>query len=93
MSQQKTVERRIRQQKKRLRRRLLGLALLFGLGLGGGYLFWRGWEGSHRVPLLSASAASPAPSFSMEDGSGKKVALAGYIGQKPVVLLFYMSYG
>ena len=93
MGQRKNVERRIRQQKKRIRRRLFVLALLFGLGLGGGYLFWIAWEGSHRVPLLSASEASPAPAFSLEDGSGKKVALADYIGQQPVVLLFYMSYG
>jgi len=93
MGQRKTVERRIKERKKPVRRCLLGLALLFGLSLGGGYLFWRAWERSHQVPLLSALEASPAPAFSLEDGYGKKIALADYIGQKPVVLLFYMSYG
>ena len=42
----------------------------------------------------NATAVSrPAPRFVLPDDEGHPVALADYLGRKPVVLVFYMTYG
>ena len=51
-----------------------------------GYLGWTlGWT--------AAAEGDPAPSFSLPDQQGRQVSLADYLGRKPVVLVFYMTYG
>ena len=75
--------------KRRHRRtqRLLALATL-GLLVGGivSYLGWTlGW-----TPVAEGD---PAPPFVLPDHQGGQVALADYLGRKPVVLVFYMTYG
>ena len=35
----------------------------------------------------------PAPPFVLRDSEGRQVALADYLGRKPVLLVFYMTYG
>jgi len=34
----------------------------------------------------------PAPAFTLADARGQQVDLGDYLGRKPVVLVFYMSY-
>jgi cytochrome oxidase Cu insertion factor (SCO1/SenC/PrrC family) len=71
----------------RRKRRLLMLAavsLLVATILG--YLGWNlGWT--------AAAEGGPAPPFVLPDHQGRQVALADYLGRKPVVLVFYMTYG
>lgn len=51
------------------------------------YLGWNyGWTDATAV-------SRPAPPFVLPDHEGRPVALADYLGRKPVVLVFYMSYG
>jgi peroxiredoxin len=35
----------------------------------------------------------PAPAFVLEDSEGRPVDLADDLGRRPVVLVFYMTYG
>lgn len=52
-----------------------------------GYLAWTyGWAG---VPAVGEAA----PAFVLEDSEGQPVDLGAYLGTKPVVLAFYMTYG
>lgn len=51
------------------------------------YLGWKyGWGGA-------TAEGDLAPQFVLESHDGRQVALADYLGRKPVVLLFYMTYG
>jgi len=73
--------------RQRRKRRLLMLAAL-GLLVAAvvGYLGWNlGWT--------PAAEGDPAPPFVLPDHQGRQVALADYLGRKPVVLVFYMTYG
>jgi cytochrome oxidase Cu insertion factor (SCO1/SenC/PrrC family) len=69
------------------RKRLLVVAVL-GLLVAAivGYLGWNlGWT--------AAAEGDPAPPFVLPDHQGRQVALADYLGRKPVLLVFYMTYG
>ena len=51
------------------------------------YLGWtEGWD-------AGSWKGHPAPAFLLRDHEGRPVALTDYLGRKPVVLVFYMSYG
>lgn len=81
---------RVRGEVKRQQRRKRRLLMLAALGLvvaaGVGYLGWNlGWT--------AAAEGDPAPPFVLPDHQGRQVALADYLGRKPVVLVFYMTYG
>lgn len=62
------------------------LAVVLVLGAGTGYLAWT--YGSGGVPGIGERA----PGFVLEDGEGRPVSLNDYQG-RPVVLVFYMTYG
>ncbi len=73
--------------RRRWKRRLLVLAVL-GLLVAviAGYLGLNlGWT--------AAAEGDPAPPFVSPDHQGRQVALADHLGRKPVVLVFYMTYG
>lgn len=62
-----------------------GIALLLGGGVT--YLAWTyGWAGAVATGEL-------APAFVLEDADGHTVNLADDLGRKPVLLVFYMTYG
>jgi hypothetical protein len=68
-------------------RRLIWVASIVLL-LGGGitYLAWTyGWAGA-------VTEGEPAPVFVLQDADGHSVNLADYLGRKPVLLVFYMTY-
>jgi hypothetical protein len=68
------------------RRLLVGAVLAVLVSAGVGYLGWNlGWT--------AAAEGDPAPSFVLPDHQGRQVALADYLGRKPVLLVFYMTYG
>lgn len=68
------------------RRLMVGAVLAVLLSAGVGYLGWNlGWT--------AATEGDPAPPFVLPDHQGRQVALADYLGRKPVVLVFYMTYG
>jgi hypothetical protein len=72
------------------KRRNWRLLVVAGLGLLVvaivGYLGWNlGWT--------AAAEGDPAPLFVLPDHQGRQVALADYLGRKPVLLVFYMTYG
>lgn len=75
----------------RMRRRTRSWAWVVGflLVLGGGisYLAWT-YGGAPAVTVGEA-----APPFLLEDSDGRPVNVADYLGRKPVVLVFYMTYG
>lgn len=73
--------------RQRRKRRLMVPAVLALLAAAAvGYLGWTfGWT--------AAAEGDPAPSFVLPDHQGRQVALADYLGRKPVVLVFYMAYG
>lgn len=66
------------------------LAGVIAVALFGGivtYLGWNyGWSGA-------AGEGDAAPPFVLPSQDGRQVALADYLGRKPVVLFFYMTYG
>jgi len=62
---------------------VLGLLLAAGIS----YLGWS--SGGSRV----ATEGAPAPPFVLPDQQGRPVDFAQYLGRKPVVLVFYMTYG
>jgi cytochrome oxidase Cu insertion factor (SCO1/SenC/PrrC family) len=68
----------------------LWVAGLVGLLVVGGasYLDWRSG-------LIGAAAreGDPAPPFVLRDSEGRQVSLADYLGQRPILLVFYMTYG
>lgn len=72
---------------RRLRRwfwRLGGVAVVVAVVA---YLGWNyGWSGP-------AALGDRAPAFALEDGDGRSVNLGEYLGRKPIVLVFYMTYG
>ena len=73
--------------RQRRKRRLLVLATLGLLVAAGvGYLGWN-------LGQTAAAEGDPAPPFVLPDHQGRQVALADYLGRKPVVLVFYMTYG
>lgn len=73
--------------RRRARRWLWGLGVALAVSAGVGYLAWNyGWEGIAGVGVR-------APAFVLEDGEGRPVDLSDYIGRKPVLLAFYMTYG
>ena len=75
---------RRRVRKLRRHRGLLTLgALALVIGGGVGYLAWSG----------ATAPGRPAPPFVLPDSQGRPVALANYLGRKPIVLIFYMSHG
>ncbi len=86
------VQRRLDQRRRRRRRSLrLGLAVTAALGLlvlaGARYLDWRSALGG---PVHEGEAA---PRFVLQDATGRQIFLADYLGRRPVVLVFYMTYG
>jgi hypothetical protein len=73
--------------RRRTRRWLWALGVLLAVSAGVGYLTWNyGWAG---VP----NVGEPAPAFVLEDSEGRPVDLADDLGRRPVVLVFYMTYG
>ena len=79
-----------RQQARRRRwiRRLLVIAAT-AVAIAGavGYLGRNyGWS-------IATAVGRPAPRFVLPDHEGRPVALADYLGRKPVILVFYMTYG
>lgn len=73
--------------RRRARRGLWALGVVAVVGATVGYLAWTyGWAG---VPGIG----DRAPAFVLEDGEGRPVGLGDYLGRKPVVLAFYMTYG
>lgn len=63
---------------------VIAVALLGGMVT---YLGWNlGWSGA-------AGEGDVAPPFVLPSQDGRPVALADYLGRKPVALLFYMTYG
>lgn len=76
-----------RRSQRRKRRLLAGTVLVALLGGVATYLGWNyGWSGA-------AGEGEAAPPFVLPGQDGRQVALADYLGRKPVVLLFYMTYG
>jgi len=49
--------------------------------------------GSHYGWSNTTATGRPAPPFVLSDHEGHQVALADYLGRKPIVLVFYMSSG
>ena len=47
--------------------------------------------GSHYGWSNTTAMGRPAPPFVLHDHEGRQVALADYLGRKPVVLVFYMT--
>jgi cytochrome oxidase Cu insertion factor (SCO1/SenC/PrrC family) len=81
---------KIRGETRRRQRRKRRLLVLAGLGLLAAvivsYLGWNlGWT--------AAAEGDPAPPFVLPDQQGRQVSLADYLGRKPVLLVFYMTYG
>ena len=73
-----------RRRRGRTRWALAALGLLLVIGVT--YLGWNyGWGGA-------ASVGDPAPPFVLQDHQGRQVALADYLGRKPIVLAFYMTH-
>jgi hypothetical protein len=68
----------------------LALALSSLLLAGGG---WFNFVAA-RVPDTPTAlrVGAPPPDFTLPDAAGRPVSLAGYRGQKPVVLVFYRGY-
>lgn len=72
---------------RRARRLLWAASIVLLLGGGVTYLAWtHGWAGA-------ITAGQPASAFVLEDSDGHPVNLADYLGRKPVLLVFYMTYG
>ena len=85
MKVQDRNRRAVGRQRRRRRRLILAAVGLF-VAAGVGYLGWNlGWT--------AAAEGDPAPPFVLPDHQGRQVALADYLGRKPVVLVFYMTYG
>ena len=88
---QKTVQARRRPESRRAcrwRRRVIAGAVM--VTLVGGLIAYLGlnygWSGS-------VGEGDTAPAFTLDDHEGRRVNLADYLGRKPVVLFFYMTYG
>lgn len=74
-------------QRRRARRWLWTLGLILIGAASVGYLTWNyGWAG---VP----GVGDQAPAFVLEDSAGQPANLGDYLGRKPVLLAFYMTYG
>jgi len=73
---------------------LLGLVLL----LAGAFTFYQKYMGENRQESVAdpaTQAQSPgetAADFAMEDGQGKQVRLADFVGDKPLVINFWASW-
>lgn len=69
----------------------LGLSMIAVVGLlvlaGAWYL------DSRLAPGHPAREGDSAPPFVLQDSTGRQIALTDYLGRKPVVLVFYMTYG
>ena len=58
-----------------------------GLAAGFGYLAWTyGWA-------PTAAVRQSAPFFTLEASDGRQVSLGDVVGRKPLLLVFYMTYG
>jgi hypothetical protein len=55
---------------------------------GASYLDWR----SGRIGA-AAREGDPAPPFVLRDSEDRQVSLADYLGRRPILLVFYMTYG
>lgn len=72
---------------RRARRRPWGVGALLVLVAGVSYLAWNyGWSGV-------AGVGDPAPVFALQASDGQQVSLGDHLGRRPVVLVFYMTYG
>jgi cytochrome oxidase Cu insertion factor (SCO1/SenC/PrrC family) len=73
--------------RQRRKRRLLVVAVL-GLLVAAivGYL-------GRNLGWTAAAEGDQAPPFVLPDHQGRQVALADHLGRKPVLLVFYMTYG
>lgn len=81
--------RRRREERTRRRRQRWALVSSLLLVAAGAlaYLGWTyGWGGV-------AAVNQPASAFVLEASDGRQVSLADYLGRKPVLLVFYMTYG
>ena len=58
-----------------------------GLAAGFGYLAWT-YGGAP-----TAAVGQRGPSFRLEASDGRQVTLDDVVGRKPLVLVFYMTYG
>jgi hypothetical protein len=78
------IRRDVRRRQRRKRRLLVVAGLLVAAIVG--YIGWNlGWT--------AAAEGDPAPLFVLPDHQGRQVALADHLGRKPVLLVFYMTYG
>jgi len=56
-----------------------------GLAAGFGYLAW--------TYAPTAAVRQSAPFFTLEASDGRQVSLGDVVGRKPLLLVFYMTYG
>jgi len=82
---------RARRQEARRRRRVQLLAVVVGSTLVVAASI--AYLGSHYGWSNTTAMGRPAPPFVLPDHEGRQVALADYLGRKPVVLVFYMTSG
>jgi hypothetical protein len=82
----KVAEARRTSRLRRSRLRWLVSVLALVVGIGATYLGWNaGWG-------RAASVGDPAPPFVLPDQNGRQVSIADYLGQRPIVLFFYMTH-
>ena len=93
------TRRRKRQQRKRTaapppQRRWPWPVAFILLLLGVGALLWFPGRQSGTIPpgtIIAAEHSAPAPPFTLPSTAGERVKLAEYLGEQPVVLVFYMG--
>lgn len=73
----------------RRRRKWLTIGVGFGVPLAIG-VAGLGWLSAWSTATATGYSAPP---FVLPDHEGRQIALADYLGRKPVVLVFYMTYG
>lgn len=85
VSRARTSSRRKSRRGRKWRKMIAVLGLPVAIGVA--YFGWT-YDGS-----TATAKGYPAPPFVLPDHEGRPVALADYLGRKPVVLVFYMTYG